>query len=340
MKMSKKIIISLIAFNSLIFNVQSQEIINFIPPYALPVTKIKINIVAVKTIYYPGPYKDYAEKYLGIKDVIKTYETKYNYELSSISIITEPDLNTLKTEFQKADKKTLNLFRYLQESGYIILPKINDLSNYYIFSEKQNTNEYPINTSLSVKRNVIKEKQIKEKKEKRDTLLVSIPIESEITRTKDLETKAEEAANFIIKIRKRLFKTVTGQENSPQGEAMLHAINTLKYLEEEYLSLFTGKKLTYYDTLEFNILVDKNILNKPIILFNFSEKQGITNNKNDIPFEIKIYNNVNNFSQQEIKIKNKNIKYRIPEKITIEIKKDNNKIFQEETFVFISENSK
>lgn len=340
MKTSRKLIISLIVLSNLILKVHSQKIIDFLPPYALPVSKIKIKLVEEKTVYYSGPYKDYAEKYLGIKDVIKTSETKYNYELINISIITKPDINTYKTEFQKADKKTLNLFKYLQESGYIILPKINELNSYYISGDKQNIDEYPINTSLSVKRNLIKEKQIKEKKEKRDTLIFSIPLENEVTKTKDLETKAEEAANFIIKIRKRLFKTVTGQENTPQGEAMLHAVNTLKNLEEEYLSLFTGKKLTYYDTLEFNFLIEKSILNKPITLFNFSENQGITYNKNDISFEIKIYNNMNNFSQQEIKIKNKNIKYRIPEKVTIEIKKGNNKIFQEETFVFISENSK
>jgi len=317
----------------------NSQLSDFIPPYALPITRIKVKIIVEKTYLYKGPYKDYAEKYLSINDVIEKDNIIYNFKFISLSTHNEPDITTYNPYFQKANKKLINLFNLLKENGYIIIPNSEEINKYINIKTHLNNYDTPINKSLSVKRNIIKEKQIKEKKIKKDTLFITIPEEHELLKIKDIETKAEEAANFIIKIRKRLFKTITGQENTPQGEAMVHAINTLKDLEKQYLALFKGEKIITYDTLNFELVVDNNNLNKPINLFNFSTT-ALTfdhiNYDNTGIISITIKDFLNSYSNMEVNIKNSKIKYRLPEKVLIEIKKGDTKIFQTETFVFIS----
>jgi hypothetical protein len=54
---------------------------------------------------------------------------------------------------------------------------------------------------------------------------------------KSLEEKAEEAAAFIYKLRKRRFKLLVGQEQPvPDGNALDISIRELDELEKEYLS--------------------------------------------------------------------------------------------------------
>ena len=103
--------------------------------------------------------------------------------------------------------------------------------------------EGPVFTDLSVKRNFIAEKDVEVSKVMPDSNFVTRPAGKTLLKEKTLEQKAEEAANFLIKIKKRRFKLVSGQyANMPGGEAISDALQELSKLEEEYLSLFIGKR--------------------------------------------------------------------------------------------------
>ena len=68
---------------------------NFGITYSLPKTSLIINAEVTKVTCKAGPYYKYAEKYLGVKDVIT--EDKVNYELKSHLITKEYPIQTTRT---------------------------------------------------------------------------------------------------------------------------------------------------------------------------------------------------------------------------------------------------
>jgi hypothetical protein len=128
-------------------------------------------------------------------------------------------------------------------------------------------------TDLSVKRNFEAEKDV-------DISLVmpgadGEPMRRTTLKEKTLEQKAEEAANFLIKLKKRRFKLVAGQyDYMPEGEAMADALKELSRLEEEYLSLFIGKRITtqFHRNYRYAPVADKE--NHRVVLFRFASNEG------------------------------------------------------------------
>jgi hypothetical protein len=103
-----------------------------------------------------------------------------------------------------------------------------------------------------------------------------MPVTKSKSGIKTTEQKAEEAANFIIKIRKRRFKLLAGQyEVYPEGVALETSVRELNELEQNYLSLFIGKVYTdtiervFYYTPQVGQTLERNIICR------FSEETGI-----------------------------------------------------------------
>src|ERR1035441_10754058 len=65
--------------------------------YALPQTLLKVDVTVRKTFLNKGPYSDYAEKYLGITNIIKNDEVQYDIMDVKISSFPQrdPDQNYL-----------------------------------------------------------------------------------------------------------------------------------------------------------------------------------------------------------------------------------------------------
>ena len=59
--------------------------------YALPRTVLIVDVTVVKTTETPGPYAQYAEKFLGLEDVITDKAQTYEIREVSISQYAEPD---------------------------------------------------------------------------------------------------------------------------------------------------------------------------------------------------------------------------------------------------------
>ncbi len=240
--------------------------------YSLPQTVVEVKMDFVKTSYLPGPYRRFTEKYLGMTNYISEEQTRWQISGIELSEFQEPDplhyysVNLIRGSFQS------DAYFSLSSNGLIIDPMGAISSNV----------ELPANIS-SVPRGIVEIAMKKNMAEKTDTLFktvitdssfVKIPILRKQKDAKTLEQKAEEAANLIIKIRKRRLKLVTGEYNVfPEGIALEVALAELDRTEKEYTALFTGKIFT--ETFSRSFIVAPAGSTEKLPLLRFSEDSGM-----------------------------------------------------------------
>jgi len=244
--------------------------------YALPLSGFAVTVSACHESFIPGPYCMYAAKYLGITDVMtKPYE-KWSLSDVQISPYEEADPDFI---FAVSSSRSARLSDWLQELSYdslILLP--GSFAARRVFDNSREIFSGSLSyTDLSVKRNFEAGKGIVISETLPDSVRAKLPV-SKVTHEpviKTTEQKAEEAANFIIKIRKRRFKLISGQYDFiPDGEALGRAVDELNHLEEEYISLFTGMKSISNHTKTIHFIPESNHESSRIILLRFSETEG------------------------------------------------------------------
>jgi hypothetical protein len=242
--------------------------------YALPQTSIDIQVLAEEVTTIPGPYYKFAAKYLGIENVPEKTETNWQIRDMQLSshVEADPDYIYIVNGLSNPDDHE-GIKRLL--SNCLILPAEKfsfDHVNHYGYPVSSNGNLF---TDLGIKRNFEAEKDIDISLVMPETDNASKPAGRNVLKEKTVEQKAEEAANFIIKLKKRRFKLVAGQYDSmPQGEAMADALQELARLEENYLSLFTGKKIVRQYRRSYSTTQPGDLESVRLLLFRFSEQEG------------------------------------------------------------------
>jgi hypothetical protein len=261
--------------------------------YALPLTVVDIKVNAEEVTVVPGPYYKFADKYLGIKNAPeKSGRVWHILELQLFSHTeADPDYIYTVQGVNGSDANT-SIARLFSDS---LILNAKDFSHNqikdYRFPPKMDEIAF---TDLSIKRNFEAEKDI-------NISLVMPGADDEkrspgksLLKEKTVEQKAEEAANFLIKLKKRRFKLVAGQYDSmPQGEALADALQELARLEETYLSLFIGKKIVthYQRNYHFTPVAGKET--DRIVIFRFSENEGFVDAReaSGVPVVIDLYDN-------------------------------------------------
>ncbi len=260
----------------------TQSYINYKNPliYYLPRNIINVKIEVDKKSFVPGPYAEFAEKLLGIEGV--EVEEFIEYEIGNIEIETTaiPDTNQIYVIENENFGKHIN-FLDLSTAG--VLKSINCISedlDQQVKSKKsydpKDENEYIPFTDLSIKPNIVEKTERTYSTVKTDTSVIRVPVTKKRIVEKSLEEKAEEAAAFILKLRKRRFKIIAGMyDTHPDGMAVHNMVAELDKLEKEYVSLFIGK--TFVKTLNYEFYYDPQPeidLNHDI-LFKFSREKGL-----------------------------------------------------------------
>jgi hypothetical protein len=249
--------------------------------YALPKTTLRIDVEVSKTNYRKGPYYNYGEKYLGIEGGIEADREEWsisNIELNSYEEVDPEHYYIIEAE---GEFRT-NVLKFTREG--LILP----LNSESYRELPTNVNLPPLKyekvlfTDLSVKKNLKEVKDTMYRVVETDTAIIRIPFINKEQVQKSLEEKAEEAADYIIKIRKRRFKLMSGQyEVFPEGIALEFAVKELYKLEDEYLALFLGKTYTEVHKYTFEFIPERTKIDEPGIIFRFSPQKGILS-KNDL----------------------------------------------------------
>ncbi len=216
--------------------------------YSIPRTRIAITISAIRYVIFPGPYNEFADKYLGIEGVPSLSKSEWEIHAVTITPVIESDPEYYFSI--QTNNPTYILDRLLELSAVGLILKPDSFISFLDFSSSFDDIPEPIHfTDLSVKRNYKEELPDRESRRTGTSVPIDMPVIKQKEKVKSKEEKAREAADFIIKIRKRRFKLLAGQYDVfPEGQALETSIRELNALEKEYLSLFIGK--TYSDTIK------------------------------------------------------------------------------------------
>lgn len=295
--------------------------------YNLPETVLKVDVEVSKTIFTKGPYSEFAEKYLGITGVNTKDEVKYEISDIKINSYSEPDYNN----YYVIESNMKNLLKNLSYNQNGTLVSINSDSKseisapkYETIQKQKSTLSPVLFTDLSVKRNFFEEK---------DTTSKSNAKHKESDK-KDLNTKAEEAANFLIKLRKRKFNLMAGMPDKvpSDGKAVEVMIQEMEKLEKEYVELFVGKQSQ--ETFKYSYSYTPSKDNNTSILAYFSTKDGIWNKefKGAEQITIKVVADgktkvIDSYLAKKLPTETKEIEgivYRIPDLATVQVLKGEN----------------
>jgi hypothetical protein len=109
-----------------------------------------------------------------------------------------------------------------------------------------------------------------------DSTFVRVPVHRSVVVERSMEDKAKEAADFIFSLRKRRMELLAGDADFiAEGQAAEAVLKEISRLEEEYLTLFTGKVFKSSVTHWFDFSPSPKGEETSSILFRFSEARGI-----------------------------------------------------------------
>ncbi len=214
--------------------------------YVLPQTVLKVEVTLREERSVPGPYWEYAEKYLGLKEVVKKKSSRWNIWDVAIGQHLELDplhfysLNVIEGEFDDG-----SLLPYLEQG--IVLRGTESIHESVKGNGLQSTSRdnFIRYVDMGVSNNFEERTETMYKTIVTDTAFVEVPVQRTVVEQKSSSTKAREAADFLLELRTRRFEMLTGEyEVYPDGEAMGASIQKLDQMEASYLSLFTGKTIT------------------------------------------------------------------------------------------------
>jgi hypothetical protein len=242
--------------------------------YALPKTTLTFEVTLKKTMYKHGPYYRYAEKYLGITEV--SSDDWEEWSIADIDVVAGEEVDPEHYYLLESNGPLELNAMALAKTGLIISPDPKIYSKKPVIRNVINENPEPVfHTDLSVKRNFTMIYDTNYRFIETDTGFVQVPYLYERNIKLTREEQAEEAANFIIKIRKRRFKLMSGQYDVfPEGIALQYAVENLTVLEQEYIALFIGKYVDEFYKVSYRYIPTNTSTGSPNVLFRFSPEFG------------------------------------------------------------------
>lgn len=295
--------------------------------YALPYTRLAVTVTAIRHTTIPGPYSNYANQMLGIDGAKMLSETSWELLKIDLEDIVEPDPDYYYSLQFNDESDLKGSLPELSNYGLIMSP-----ANFTPLIQFENGEEdipEPIHfKDLSIKKFPSNFSYKKETEKKKEVVPIDLSIIKEKEEVKAESVKAKDAAEFIIKIRKRRFKLIAGQyEVYPEGEALATSVRELNRLEDEYLSLFIGR--TYSDTIVHTYYYSPEIGNEieRYAFTRFSDETGFQDASNiggkPLVLDIKDLQSTQALKQVRIPSSGPSFEnvllYRIPDKALIKI---------------------
>ncbi|MFW5792662.1 MAG: DUF4831 family protein [Bacteroidota bacterium] len=298
--------------------------------YSLPQTVIDIEINVLKTEFTPGPYSDFAKKYLGLENVKN--EPYINYEISSISFnkSVEPDPAHFYYIEYNSLKEHPNFSLEYTESG--LLKSMN--TNY---KDSENKDSETIEFGISGSKNEFTQYLSANQKVNLDTIYEDYWVDTMIVRKqrvkksiveKKSEDKAKEIADILLNLEDLKLSLISGFSEIPYDKKTMEYMHTeMLELENRYLELFTGIESQSIIKYKFSHTPSlKNIAATE--LFRFSDTLGILPRDGELGKIVEIETEADeNIRRPHFSMHSDNnqggLYYRIPENGLIRIKMDN-----------------
>ncbi len=240
--------------------------------YSLPRTIIHVNVSCIQSQYIPGPYAAYAKKYLGIEGVSTSEKVEFTIDKIDFEIASEADPKAVFAVYPAA--KGYGNYLSLTHEGLILPITQSTTGKTFTMPQEQKSHEVPFK-DISMSPFITEESSTFYGRTLRDSVYVRVPIQRTLTVERNLEEKAKEASDFIFNLRKKRLDFLTPEVDHPfSGDALQVILKEIQRLEDEYLSLFIGKRYTYRYIQSFSY-VPSNADGESSILFRFSDSKGI-----------------------------------------------------------------
>lgn len=242
--------------------------------YALPRSIFTIKVCMERTIEIPGPYAKFAGDLLGLDDVI-TDEDEF-WSIKGISVTSHDEIDPSEYYVIETSRIFISNILALKNEGLIL-----DLNPARNFNE-----EIPLNTKetdsgrfrsydLGSDEYYLVQRDTAFRRISVDSAFIRIPYLVEKRRRLTTEQLAERAARRLMELRDGKIMILTGEANVfPQDKA---AVDEMIRLEKEYTELFTGRTFREERTFTYQLVPEKEMSGKPVVLFIFSEKTGPEN---------------------------------------------------------------
>jgi hypothetical protein len=304
--------------------------------YTLPKTSIAIKITTSRNITFCGPYAAYASEFLGIKNAALGNKEEWNIDSISITPYSESNADEYYIASVEKGFDPKALFD-LSEAGLIFNPSFQNekcIKNNIAKPEVKSTFY-----NLSVQKFYNEGADTLYKTILKDSIYVRIPVIKPKFELKTLWEKSKEAADVIMKIRQRRFDMIISEEEAlPEANSFKVDLAELKKMEDEYLELFTGKKVLQKFTTQ--LINTPKTTDSSSILCNFSKSRGLTNDSTTIsePIILKIEKENNTFKVKNLlkgkEAQSKNqLLYSLPDVAYISVQIGSNTLFSQKILV-------
>ncbi|HCC70434.1 MAG TPA: hypothetical protein DEQ09_04695 [Bacteroidales bacterium] len=240
--------------------------------YTLPQTVLDFTVIAEKTVRKAGPYHEYANEMLGLKDVISTDQVIWT--LKEVKINPVQELDPSQFYVMKSDGLVQTNALSMINAGLIM--DVNPLI--YKNREFDNRNYADDDTRIEYRDMGSDiyydiEQDTAYRLVDVDTAFVRIPYVLERRRQLGLSEQAEHTARILLELREGRHLILTGEATVfPQNRAAIDEINRI---EDQYISLFAGKSYTGVEKFYFSFVPDHTMKNKPVVIFRFSNEKGV-----------------------------------------------------------------
>lgn len=233
--------------------------------YMLPKTAFTVKVTVVKTKEMKGYYSEYAERLLGLSNIIHQNRTAYKLKNISVEPVIIPDTNNLfAVELSSAQKKKnflSKLYADKKSSPYNSFSEYNvtsspipDFFRNYADLAYMETDDSFVETTII------------------DGVVTQVPVTKTKVVSKTMAQQAQEAADLIAKIRKDRYDILAGVNEVPYSEgAFEFIVKELTETEQNYLQLFTGFTIEEEENYTFTVSPDGS---ETMPLFSFDTETG------------------------------------------------------------------
>ncbi|MFO7998111.1 MAG: DUF4831 family protein [Bacteroidales bacterium] len=252
--------------------------------YFLPKTVIAVDVTVTRTENQPGPFAQYAERFLGLENIIGHPSVNYSISRILINGFAEPDPDQMY--FVQFDQEDEALQLTLSEAGMLLsvnksiddpaLKKHAGESKEYGYFGTEATFNYFIDLNLEERIDTITERV------RVDTMTVERQTLRRRWVEKSSESRAREVADHILSLRDKKFDLITGFAEIPYSrESLEYMYREMDRKENDYLALFTGISSSESIRYRYTYTPDRETDQTPRILFYFSERDGVL--KDNLP---------------------------------------------------------
>ncbi|MBR4838424.1 MAG: DUF4831 family protein [Bacteroidales bacterium] len=298
--------------------------------YYLPRNVIKLEFTVEQTDYYIGPYAEFASKMLGLTDFVKEQKTEFAIKDVDIQISNEADPNALYCVVDERGKDPMQSL-LVDDDGIILAYGFDSIPsdvkmtrNVFKYSDFTET-EKPVVSFVEILDKDFEPAEDEEEKDDEEEEGGGENTKKKSTAKMSKEDKAKAVVEKIAKLRNTYFELVSGYQEVSYGEAIKFMAESMKNIENEYVSLFKGKVVKSIYKKTFYITPESNQAGGSATVAKLSGTDGLVdaNGKGDaVKIHFENINTLSNISQLKEKKRTRfdNILfYRIPAKSNVKI---------------------